>query len=353
MTQRQTHVTWGIIVVILVGIIAYMFYSSRGVDDSINLIEESNEQNAAVVEEETEMAPVEEEVVSTWKNYTNDEYKFEFQYPGDGKVGPFENNGVRIDNLPNYQMSDFPEGRYRIQFSIDEADEPCQQKMKSPEKFMIGALAAYRGPALDGPYSGYPFNMCVLKDGKNFSIFVADGYEDGTIANKIYDSFKFTGSIEEEEVSWKTYTNRGSMAWEIKYPENLVLTGNCMDDPTKCRDIGIIDGGQQVFTIDYDGALFGNQTLEQYAKERQKLNSGYGTETSAVKAVTYGSNKGYQYTVNKSYRFEEDEGSATSLKKKTKVVFFQTKTKNRVIRLMFVDGKSLYTDIAKTFKAIQ
>lgn len=131
-------------------------------------------------------------VVSDWKTYTNAEYDFQFDYPKDASsVGVFENNGIRIDNLPNYQMPNFPEGKYMIQFSVQNATEPCQETMKSPQKFMIGSLMAYRGPALDGPYSGYPFNMCVLKDGKNFSIFISDGYKDGTIAHKVFDSFRF------------------------------------------------------------------------------------------------------------------------------------------------------------------
>lgn len=173
-----------------------------------------------------------------------------------------------------------------------------------------------------------------------------------TPTNKsIDDESKVEPIVANEEGDWKTFTSGGFPIWMIKYDPSLILSGNCMDIVSKCMNIGISDDGHQVISISYDGALSDSQTLEQYAKERYELNEYYAS--SSPEEVTFGSNKGFAFTVNTSYIFNGGQQSdGTTLSDNTKVVFFQTKTRSRVIRVMINENKPLYTEVVKTLEII-
>ncbi len=225
MTQKQTHITWGIIVAILLVVIVYLALNSKeNNDNSVGSLNTVTEEHNTVLETNTEVPVVEEEAetVSEWKTYTNAEYGFELKYPAESKVGKFEGNGIRIENLPGYQLEKYSDTQYFMEFSMIKPDQSCNTMMKEPKKFMIGDTTAYRGPALDGPRLQYAFTMCALKDGKNFMISVHEGSADGKIAYQIMDSFRFISSASAEWLRF--YNNAGD--YSFKYPSQWKVAIN-------------------------------------------------------------------------------------------------------------------------------
>lgn len=221
MSIRQTNTIWSIIVVILIAVITYMAIdrkdNNREYNKQANQNSELITKQNNVVDNEARTEPVEPENTENWKTYSNAEYGFEFKYPADGVI---DSERIRIDNLPNYQMETFPEGKFLLELGIDNQKLACQTQMKNPEEFMIGDLVAYRGVALDGPWSSYSFSMCIWKDGNRFQMFVTDGFKEGDIAYKIMDSFRFTSP--ESSVSLKTYTNP-VYKYSFDYPSQYEL----------------------------------------------------------------------------------------------------------------------------------
>ncbi len=152
------------------------------------------------------------------------------------------------------------------------------------------------------------------------------------------------------KADWKTYTNKMAFPFSIQYPSNFWVSGNCMGEPSTCSGASLIDpnNNQAIIMMDYAGAFMAPETLKTVAEREQKINNKNNDgNASAVKAVTYGNNKGYSFTVQNVFYFD-DQGSGISLSSSATVVYFTTK--GRVTRILYSNTSPVYKEIINTFK---
>jgi hypothetical protein len=238
-------------------------------------------------------------------------------------------------------------GDYYIELGVQTGTVDCKSMFANYKVVTVEGVSGYRGQPNPGPGEGYKDLLCFNKAGKNYIASTTFGVKDETRVTIILDSFKLITST---EASWKTYTNRMAFPFSIKYPADFMLSGNCMKDPSICSGASLTDpsNNQAVFMVDYDGAFMAPETLKTVAEREQKINNIYG-DASAVKAVSYGKNKGYSFTVKRAFLFD-DKGGGISLDSATAVYFT---TKGRVTRIVYSNGNPLYEDIVKTFSFIE
>ena len=109
MTQRQTNIIWGVLVVILIGIIAYMAVDQKDSDqeyaeqipqnnqpikDEDKVVDSKVEDSKTVIKSE----PVAEKVAL--KTYTNPVYNYSFKYPSQYELRAESNRGqYLVDQL--------------------------------------------------------------------------------------------------------------------------------------------------------------------------------------------------------------------------------------------------------------
>lgn len=370
MTQKQVHITWGIIVVILFGVIVYMFLVNKNDYQPVTENQSTNIEfkNIEKIEE------TQKELSSDWKTYTNSQFSFEFKYPKDwyivGKHTLVNNDAQLLSNYEREEDNNLPNLKadaeniffktYTVAENTTLDDLKPKTNVVSFEKFTTTAGLEGRKVVIyseDQPVGNHTY-FVFLQNNRVIHFSLGSMSEDQiALIEEILGTYRFLSVAKSEneeiidtQVDWKTYINRMAFPFSIKYPSNFWVSGNCMDDPSKCSGASLIDpnNNQAIIMIDYDGAFMPPETLKTVAEREQKINNiNNNGNASPVKAVTYGINKGYSFTVQNAFSFD-DKGSGISLSSSATVVYFTTK--GRVTRIIFSNSSPVYKEIIATFK---
>lgn len=199
MTSKQTKIIYSAIILVLLVIIGLLVITRQPkpqLNDSSNqpnIQPSANQSPATITNTEKNNSA---QALEAWLTYTNKEHSFSIQYPSDAKVIPLEEIGTEaymlsIKNTPDYEQGEYLSGQFNMQLFIYNDDSDCRRRMKNAKAVTIGNVNGYRGTGADGPYYGYRFVLCAVKEGIHYAVEVTESDQEGKIANQILDSFKF------------------------------------------------------------------------------------------------------------------------------------------------------------------
>ena len=126
---------------------------------------------------------------SEWKTYSNSQYGFEIQY-----LGTLEEDQGYI-RMQNYAADDsvygLEPGEYYLE--IGPSDTSCQDRMTEIKVSKIGDMTMYHGYGEEGgDAGGIRFVFCANKGDRWVGGTVTEANLEGTLANQIISTFKFT-----------------------------------------------------------------------------------------------------------------------------------------------------------------
>lgn len=181
------------------------------------------------------------EIPSDWKTYRNEEYGFEFKYPGDWKVDECDQKIILINGIC---YSDFTEtGAITISDDLnleyqtnlyDQYSQEWEQSQKN--QIIIDNISAIKFFGIEGnrvegpgPIPGSKLQF-ILFNSRNHTYNISFAEKPGqnylNIFDQILSTFRF---IDQPDTSnWKTYRNE-KYGFEFKYPGDWVIENVMFD----------------------------------------------------------------------------------------------------------------------------
>jgi len=224
MTTKQTNITWGIIVLVLLGVILFLVFSNRPENDSQSY---QASQNIAIKTENN--SPVVKD--TEWITYKNTKYNFEMSVPAGNDISNTEASDIFFNSSDGQteqiiiRIREAVMQNNNIKTPISFKNYAYMDMPRVGEGTMGGQTAAiFEAPkgSCDGPSCTKPY-IAYATDRPNPMFYTLVFYGDTKLNAEeqyILDSFKFT-SIE-TPINLETYTNP-VYKYSFDYPAKYTL----------------------------------------------------------------------------------------------------------------------------------